>query len=173
MSTTDFYDRIQEKIPYLRKSCYKFVNNEPDVQDLLQETIYKALKNRNSFKTGTNLTGWLYTILKNTHFTRYQNMRRRRTDQYLSLSEGYFQDIITSSTVENYGPMKVSIDYVLQQVDQLDEAFKTPFMMYFRGYRYLEIAENLNLPIGTVKNRIHVARKQLKKALEDNLTHAA
>lgn len=171
MSTTDFYEKIQNKIPYLRKSCWKFVNNEPDAQDLLQETIYKALKNKTKFKAGTNLSGWLYTILKNTYLSRYQNMKRRQTDQYLSLSEGYHHETITFSTEENHGPMRISTDYILEQINQLHDSFKTPFMMYFRGYRYLEIAEKLNVPIGTVKNRIHIARKQLMESLEE--THHA
>jgi len=171
MSTTDFYDKIQAKIPYLRKSCWKFVNNEPDAQDLVQETIYKALKNKNKFKAGTNLSGWLYTILKNTYLSRYQNMKRRQTDQYLSLSEGYHHETISFSTVENHGPMRISTDYILEQIDLLQDSIKTPFMMYFRGYRYLEIAEKLNVPIGTVKNRIHIARKQLMESLEE--THHA
>lgn len=162
-------------MPYLRKACWKFVTNEPDAQDLLQETVYKALKNRHRFKPGTNLAGWLYTILRNSHLTRYQNMKRRQTDKNLSLSEGFYNEALTFSTssVENHGPTKVSIDYIWEKIEQLDDAFKTPFMMYFRGYKYLEIADKLNLPLGTVKNRIHIARKQLMEALTDNNSYAA
>lgn len=173
MTTDQFFNLIQKDFNYLTMVSRKFTKNEPDAEDLFQETIYKALKSRHRFRPDTNLTAWLYVIMKNTYISKYQTMKRRKTDFDCSLNNTFLPDQVKNAQDENYGPMKLSIDAIMHLVDQLQEVYKTPFMMYFRGFKYLEIAEKLSVPIGTVKNRIHVARKILQQGLAERPAYAA
>jgi len=174
MTTDHFFKLIQKDFDYLKLVAHKFAKNEPDAEDLFQETIYKALKSKNRFKEGTNLTAWLYVIMKNTYISKYQTMKRRKTDADYSLNKyNFIPEQYTNARDENYGPMKLSIDLIMQMVNKLEDAYKTPFMMYFRGFKYIEIAEKLKVPIGTVKNRIHVARKLLQQGLTEQPAYAA
>lgn len=167
MTTDQFFKLIQKDFDYLRMVSYKFAKNEPDAEDLFQDTIYKALKSRNKFKEGTNLTAWLYVIMKNTYISKYQTLKRRKTDKDHSLNKNFTPEKYKNARAENYGPMKLSLDLIMQLVDNLEEVYKTPFMMYFRGFKYIEIADKLKIPIGTIKNRIHVARKLLQEGLTE------
>jgi RNA polymerase sigma factor (sigma-70 family) len=135
-----------------------------DAKDLVQETMLKALTNREKFKTGTNIKAWLYTIMRNTFINNYNKIVKRSSN--VDSSE-YLQYLNTDDSFVTYNKgvssfVKSDIDDAIQH---LNEEHRTPFMMYYVGYKYLEIAEKLKIPIGTVKNRIHIARKELKSAL--------
>jgi RNA polymerase sigma-70 factor (ECF subfamily) len=131
----------------------------------LQETLLKAFINREKFADGTNLKAWLYTIMKNTFITNYQRMIRRNTfiDSTSNLHYLNSPSAMTSSLAYSTFTME-DID---DAMEQLDEVYRTPFIMYFRGFKYHEIANRLEIPIGTVKNRIHIARKELKEKLQN------
>lgn len=134
-----------------------------DANDLLQDTMVKAFTNRDKFTEGTNLKAWLYTIMKNTFITNYQRMVRRgtfvdTTDNLHYINSG---DIL----VENGAYGDFAMDDIYAAIDKLDDVYKVPFMMHYKGFKYHEIADKLNIPIGTVKNRIHIARKLLKEDL--------
>lgn len=173
METDHFFNLIQKDFNYLTVVARKFTKNEPDAQDLFQETIYKALKSKHRFKPDTNLTAWLYVIMKNTYISKYQTIKRRKTDFDCSINNSYLPEQIKNAQSENFGPMKLSIDNINRLINQLQDVYKTPFMMYFRGFKYVEIAKNLKVPIGTVKNRIHVARKLLQQGLTEGAAFAA
>jgi len=119
------------------------------------------------------LTAWLYVIMKNTYISKYQTIKRRKTDFDCSINNSYLPEQIKNAQSENFGPMKLSIDNINRLINQLQDVYKTPFMMYFRGFKYVEIAKNLKVPIGTVKNRIHVARKLLQQGLTEGAAFAA
>lgn len=134
-----------------------------DANDLLQDTMVKAFTNRDKFTEGTNLKAWLCTIMKNTFITNYQRMVRRgtfvdTTDNLHYINSG---DIL----VENGAYGDFAMDDIYAAIDKLDDVYKVPFMMHYKGFKYHEIADKLNIPIGTVKNRIHIARKLLKEDL--------
>jgi RNA polymerase sigma-70 factor (ECF subfamily) len=134
-----------------------------DANDLLQDTMVKAFTNKDKFTEGTNLKAWLYTIMKNTFITNYQRMVRRgtfvdTTDNLHYINSG---DIL----VENGAYGDFTMDDIYAAIEKLEDVYKTPFMMHYRGFKYHEIADKLNIPIGTVKNRIHIARKLLKEDL--------
>ena len=134
-------------------------------EDLVQETLLKALLNKDKFKAGTNLKAWLYTIMRNTFINNYNKITKRSSN--IDSTE-YFQYF---NTDENYITHNgATTDFVVRDINEaiasLGTDYRTPFMMYYIGYKYLEIAEKLQIPIGTVKNRIHIARKELKQALK-------
>ena len=125
----------------------------------------KALRNYKKFQPGTNLKAWLYTIMKNTFISNYHKKKRKNTFIDSTDNLHYLND--SDHTIDNFGETKFAIGDINRKIKALNDAYKTPFMMHFRGYKYHEIAEKLDIPIGTVKNRIHVARKELKKGLKD------
>ena len=164
MTTLEFSYSLSQMTRSLKPFALKLTKDSEDANDLLQETLMKAYKNKDKFADGTNLKAWLYTIMKNTFITNYQKMVRRGT--FIDTTDNLHFINSSSTKIEN----KVYSDFALKDIhaaiDKLRDAYKTSFMMYFRGFKYHEIAERLEIPIGTVKNRIHIARKQLKEQLE-------
>lgn len=160
MTTLEFTYSLNKMSSSLKPFALKLTRDMDDANDLLQDTMVKAFTNKDKFTEGTNLKAWLYTIMKNTFITNYQRMVRRgtfvdTTDNLHYINSG---DIL----VENGAFGEFAIDDINNAIEKLEEVYKVPFMMHFRGFKYHEIAEKLNIPIGTVKNRIHIARKLLK-----------
>ena len=164
MTTKEFNYMINAKSKELESHALRFTKDQQDANDLLQETLLKAINNKNKFSYGTNLMAWLYTIMKNTFISEYHKKSRRKT--FIDITENlHYINNAGNYTVCNLGENKFVLNDIVNAIDQLNHEFKTPFMMYFRGFKYHEIAEKLNLPIGTIKNRIHVARQKLKLKL--------
>jgi len=147
----------------LRPFAFKLTKDTEDANDLLQETMLKAFTNREKFSEGTNLKAWLYTIMKNTFITNYQRLLRRNT--FIDSTDTSYFINSNNNVTNNLAYSEFAMHDILQAIDKLEEVYKTPFMMHYRGFKYNEIAERLKIPIGTVKNRIHIARKELKESL--------
>jgi RNA polymerase sigma factor (sigma-70 family) len=163
MTTLEFSYSLQKLSGSLKPFALKLTRDTDDANDLLQDTMVKAFTNRDKFTEGTNLKAWLYTIMKNTFITNYQRMVRRgtfvdTTDNLHYLNSG---DVL----VENGAYGDFAMNDIQLAIGNLEDVYKTPFMMHFRGFKYHEIADKLEIPIGTVKNRIHIARKLLKDDL--------
>ena len=166
MATIDFRTESVSFMKTLRPYALKLTSNRQDAQDLLQDTLMKAFASRDKFKDGTNLKGWLYTIMRNTFITNYKKKVRRKTfidttDELAHINNG--------RSAINSGTSALAVNEIVNEVERLSYAYKTPLKMYANGYHYKEIADFLDIPIGTVKNRIHVARKKLTKTLNINL----
>lgn len=164
MTAIEFSTLVQKVSGSLKPAAMNLTRDADDAKDLVQETLLKALLNKDKFKAGTNLKAWLYTIMRNTFINNYNKITKRSSN--IDSTE-YFQYF---NTDENYITVNgATSDFVVNDINEaiarLNEEFRTPFMMYYIGYKYLEIAEKLNIPIGTVKNRIHIARKELKQVL--------
>jgi RNA polymerase sigma-70 factor (ECF subfamily) len=125
--------------------------------------MLKALTHRDKFTDGTNLKAWLYTIMKNTFITNYQKMVRKRT--FIDTTENLQYLNSVHHVTYNDAQSTFALADIDKAVNSLEDAHKIPFMMHFRGFKYHEIADKLSIPIGTVKNRIHLARKVLKDQL--------
>jgi RNA polymerase sigma factor (sigma-70 family) len=162
MATVDFNTLVYTASKSLKAPAFKFTRNSEDANDLIQETLLKALKNRNSFQQGTNIKAWLFIIMKNT-FIHKVDKRNKLVDPITDSHE-----LISSNTIAfNDGASKVNLDEIHNAINKLDEELKNPFMMHFQGFKYEEIAQKLHKPMGTIKNRIHVARKFLMNELKD------
>ncbi|QQT27722.1 RNA polymerase sigma factor [Sphingobacterium spiritivorum] len=163
MTRNEFNTQVMEQTNELRSFAKRFTKDNEEINDLLQETFLKAVTYFQNFKEGTNLKGWLYTIMKNTFINGYRRVSKTQsfitTEEEVSSSQMYF------SAVHNWGENKFVMDDIQQALSELDKGCYVPFTMYFEGYKYYEIAEHLNLPVGTVKTRIHMARKKLKNVL--------
>jgi RNA polymerase sigma-70 factor (ECF subfamily) len=132
-------------------------------KDLLQETLYKAFANREKYSAGTNVKAWLFTIMRNIFINDYRRKAKQRT-----IFDKGDETIIANSSkiaVANDGEQMASEKEINRAIHALPQIFKVPFLLYFEGYRYHEIAEAMNEPLGTIKSRIHFARKLLKEEL--------
>lgn len=145
--------------------AYKLTSDQEEANDLLQETSLKALDNEEKYAVGTNFKGWIYTIMRNIFINNY---RRTLPDQtYVDQSENSFclnqcLDLEADSTESAY-----DLKEMHRIVNALPKELKTPFAMYVSGFKYREIAEKLNLPLGTVKSRIYFTRQKLQEELKD------
>ncbi|MGZ3836542.1 MAG: RNA polymerase sigma factor, partial [Mucilaginibacter sp.] len=148
----------------LYNTAYRMTRSAEDAEDLVQETYFKAYKYYDKFEEGTNLKAWLFKILKNTFINNYRRFVKMST--FVTKSEEISSANLVFSSTKNSGESKFVMDDIKKALDRLPEDYYVPFTMYFEGHKYHEIADHLTIPIGTVKTRIHVARKLLKKNLK-------
>jgi RNA polymerase sigma-70 factor (ECF subfamily) len=137
--------------------AYRFTANREDANDLLQETSLKVLCNQDKYKPETNFRAWAYTIMKNIFINEYRKMMRYRTD------------VLNIEVYDSYSDTEKNCDLkdINLAINTLPKEYKTPFSMYVSGFHYYEIAEKLELPLGTIKSRIFFARHKLRQDLKD------
>ncbi len=164
MQNTLEFNTIDKVSANLKPVAIKLTKDIEQANDLMQETLIKAFVNREKFKEGTNLQAWLYTIMKNIFITNYQRIARRKT----LLDQTDNQHILNTSdkTIENKAYSNFAMEEINTAIDKVKKIYRVPFKLYFKGFKYQEIAETLDIPIGTVKNRIHMARQMLKGSLK-------
>ena len=163
MKAADFTREILSLEPTLKKFTYRFTRNREESQDLIQDTMLKALLYRDSFRKEVNLKGWLFTIMRNTYINSYRKLQRYRTN-HDSTKDLYYLNVEDTHT---FHLPDVAYEYedIWRNVSEIREEFQKPFRMHASGYKYEEIAEHLGIPVGTVKNRIFQARKALQLKL--------
>lgn len=136
--------------------------NIDDAKDLVQESFYKALNNAEKFDIDTNLQAWMFTILKNTFINEYRKKSRRNT----VLSKDTHEYIINNRPSHHNPESDYAAKEMEDRISSLTPEFRIPFSMHKSGYKYNEIAEKLNLKLGTVKSRIHFSKEKIKERLE-------
>ncbi|HCS21226.1 MAG TPA: RNA polymerase subunit sigma [Bacteroidetes bacterium] len=158
------FSRVVERESFpLKHYALQLTRNPDDAEDLVQETMLKAFMYRNSFADGTNLKGWLYTIMKNSFINNYRRMVKRNT--FIDTTDNTFYLDNTNHLTENDGENTFVGKDINHAIETLPMDLKKTFTMNLKGFKYHEIAEILGIPIGTVKTRIFVARRQLRKLL--------
>jgi RNA polymerase sigma factor (sigma-70 family) len=148
----------------LEAYAMKFTRDVEDANDLVQDTIIKAIRYHNLYTEGTNVRGWLYTIMKNTFINNYRKADRR--NGLIETCEDLSSYQLYNSADKNKGEGKFMMEDINKALEKLQPEYSKPFLRYFEGYKYHEIAEELKIPIGTVKTRIHMARQILKGQLK-------
>ncbi|MDZ7845732.1 MAG: RNA polymerase sigma factor [Owenweeksia sp.] len=165
MSKSEFGSLILSHKQFLYQLAMKLTKSSEDSNDLLQETYFKALKNSDKFQEGTNIKGWLYTIMKNTFINAYRKRKNQNTfvddtdNKYFINMKETEKAVKTDATVDR--------DYMMKQIHSVEKTYVETFMMYYNGYKYEEIAEILGIPLGTVKSRIFLARKKMMAKLDE------
>jgi RNA polymerase sigma-70 factor (ECF subfamily) len=163
MTAIEFTHKVASLRPTLRSFTRRFTTDRDESLDLVQDTILKALTYRDKFRDDTNLTGWLFTIMRNTYINNYRKNQRAKTSRD-DTKELYFLNVEDTHTF-NKPESSAEFKEVWRHVNELRDELLIPFKMHTTGYKYHEIAEHLKLPIGTVKNRIFHARKEMQKKL--------
>jgi RNA polymerase sigma-70 factor (ECF subfamily) len=165
MSNSDFNAMITNHQDFLHQLAMKLTKSHEDSNDLMQETLFKAIKNKDKFQEGTNIKGWLYTIMKNTFINAYRKKKNQNT--FVDETENkYFLNIRESEKSVNTDSI-VDHKYMMEQINSIDKTYLETFMMYYNGYKYEEISEILGIPLGTVKSRIFLARRKMMDKLKD------
>jgi RNA polymerase sigma factor (sigma-70 family) len=164
MTQLEFQHAVQSQYKPLRGYAIKLAQNAEDANDLVQETMLKAFRYRDKFADGTNLKGWLYTIMKNIFINGYR--RKQNSSIVNDDTDNQYYINSMSGASRNEGESKMIFADIYKAVGQLSEKLRVPFMLSYRGYKYEEIAQHLNIPLGTVKIRIHNARLKLQEMLE-------
>lgn len=136
-----------------------------NAQDLLQETFLKALTYSDKFTQNTNFKAWVYTIMKNTFINNYRrNLSAKIT---FGTSNNEFRLKIEPDKAYPSPESIYNSKEIIKCIDALEDQYKIPFNMFLEGFKYKEIAEALNLPLGTIKSRIFFTRKKLEKSLKE------
>jgi RNA polymerase sigma factor (sigma-70 family) len=160
MSTQEFNQLLLQNSEYLRPFAVTLTKDQETAKDLLQETMFRALSNHDKYSVGTNIKAWLYTIMRNIFINNYR--RKSKQNTIFDNSPNDFLLDYNQSAVANEAESNIRIKYINAAIHNLPGIFKQPFMLYFEGYKYHEIADMLQEPLGTIKSRIHFARKLLK-----------
>lgn len=163
MSGTVFNEMLLSNADFLKPFAINLTRDTEAANDLYQETLYKALANREKYSAGTNIKAWLFTIMRNIFINDYRRKARQKT--FLESTPGEYLVNLKQATVANTAESEMQVKEIKRAIQQLPEIFKTPFLLYFDGYKYNEIADVLGEPLGTIKSRIHFARKLLKEQL--------
>jgi RNA polymerase sigma factor (sigma-70 family) len=163
MSSIEFTQIIINNSEYLKPIAVSLTRDNETAKDLLQETMFRALANKEKYNAGTNIKAWLYTIMRNIFINDY----RRKAKQNTVLDNSINEFLINSNqlSIANTAESNLKMKEIMQAVYKLPDIFRHPFMLYFDGYKYNEIAGILKEPLGTIKSRIHFARKLLKEQL--------
>jgi RNA polymerase sigma-70 factor, ECF subfamily len=170
----DFAEQAMEYMPQLYSAALRMTRNTSDAEDLVQETYLKAYRGFGGYKEGTNLKAWLYRILTNTFINSYRAKKRRPDeteldeveDLYLYRRLGGLEAAQAGRSAEDELMDWFTDDEVKLAIEHLPENFRLAVLLAdVEGFSYKEIAEILDIPIGTVMSRLHRGRKALQKEL--------
>ncbi len=160
MSKTDFNEMLVNNAEFLRPFAITLTRDNDAAQDLFQETMFRAIANKEKYNVGTNIKAWLYTIMRNIFINNYRRKAKQQTIFDHTPNEFLldYNQVVAANTAESNIRMKE----IQEAIHQLPDIFRNPFLLYFDGFKYHEIADMLGEPLGTIKSRIHFARKLLK-----------
>jgi RNA polymerase sigma factor (sigma-70 family) len=144
----------------LRPFAITLTKDREAAQDLYQETLYKAFAHRDKYQPGTNIRAWLSTIMRNIFINDYRRNERKR----IVMGAVAYTEKTSNWSVGAEGTLRMK--EINGALYSLPVIFKEACLLYLQGYKYQEIASALGEPLGTIKSRIHFARKMLQKKLD-------
>ncbi|MCC8177410.1 MAG: RNA polymerase sigma factor [Bacteroidales bacterium] len=165
MGSEKFQNNLMKLQSNMLNFAYMLTSNRDDAYDLLQDTTLKALDNEEKYIDNTNFKGWVFTIMRNIFINNYRRVARAATvvDSTENLSHlNLSQDSGLETPEGSFGAKEIT-----QYINEFPDEYRVPFSMHVAGYKYNEIAEKMNLPLGTVKSRIFFARQRLQKRFAD------
>lgn len=166
MSTNDFNQILELNADFLKPFAINLTRDNESAKDLYQETLFRALANREKYSVGTNIKAWLYTIMRNIFINNYR--RKSKQNTIFDHSSNEYLINIKQVSINNEAESNLRLKDIELAIFNLPDIFRNPFMLYFDGYKYHEIAHLLREPLGTIKSRIHFARKLLKGQIVRN-----
>ncbi len=163
MSQIDFQAQFNQMSTLLHAFAFNLTKNGEDAKDLYQETAFRAMTNMDKFRPGTNFKAWLFTIMKNIFINNYR--KRVKANTIMDSTDNMYYLNSGAVTISNSADSSIMMKELVTMVEKLDDSIRIPFLMHYQGYKYQEIADFLDLPLGTVKSRIFFARKELKELI--------
>lgn len=160
MKTQDFQNKLLAIQDDLLRFAFRLTANSDDAQDLRQETILKALDNQDKFAPDSNFRNWVFTIMHHNFVNNYRRqIRSQVVATQLLANTPLYESMEDSETTDS--------KQIWEALRQMPSQYSVPFMLHLKGFKYREIAEKLQLPIGTVKSRIFVTRQNLQKQFKE------
>jgi len=164
MNTLEFSQAFNKLETLLFSFAMKLTKNREDAKDLMQETAMRAYKHRDKFTLGTNFKSWCSTIMRNTFINQYRKTKLRRNVN--EPIESFLFGLENKNVIPNRGEMDMRMKEYEAIFKSMNDIYSVPFLLFYQGYEYKEIAAHLDIPIGTVKSRIFLARKKLKVKID-------
>jgi RNA polymerase sigma-70 factor, ECF subfamily len=170
----DFTNDAMQYAPQLFATALRMTRNRADAEDLVQETFLKGWRAFDSYQQGTNLRAWLFRIMTNTFINKYNSKQRRPQETELDDVEelflfrrmGAFDQSKMNQSAEDQMLELFTDEEVKNAIESLPETFRIPVLLSdVEGFSYKEIAEMIEVPIGTVMSRLHRGRKAMQKML--------
>jgi len=159
MKDQSFNQLLLENKSFLEPFAFSLTRNTEDSRDLIQDTLYRAMVNKEKYQEDTNIRAWLYTIMRNIFINNYRRQKKFSKVSYEVPQDYYlFQQ---DKVAYNNGLMNFGIREIVEEINKLPDIFRITFEMYCKGFKYHEIAVALKQPLGTIKSRIHFTRKML------------
>ncbi len=166
MNTISFQQKLVDLQSNMLNFALILTNNKDDAYDLLQDTTLKALDNESKYTPNTNFKGWVFTIMRNIFINKYRRMVRSAT--IVDKSEDlYMLNNVSFSETQETPEDSYAENEIVMAINAFPDDYRIPFSLHLAGYHYAEIAEKMDLPLGTVKSRIYYARQYLQVRLKD------
>lgn len=161
MDSAEFNIRLMKHKNLLRNYAYNLTRNIQDAEDLFQDTYLRAFTYREKFTETTNFRAWTCTIMKNIFINAYRRSVKKRNVIDQGLEGEPFYANTGKANIEDYAER----EDLAKAIERLREDYRYCFKKFFEGYKYKEIADELNIPIGNIKTNIYMARRKLKLIL--------
>ena len=165
MASAKFQNNLMSLQSNLLNFAYMLTSNRDDAYDLLQDTTLKALDNEDKYADNTNFKGWVFTIMRNIFINNYRRAGRAAT--VVDTTENLYHLNLSQDSGLETPEGSFGAGEITDAINEFSEEYRIPFSMHVAGYKYNEIAEQMNLPLGTVKSRIFFARKKLQERFAD------
>ncbi len=165
MGSNTFQTKLLSVQRNLLNFAYALTSNRDDAYDLLQDTTLKALDSEDKYVENVNFKGWIFTIMRNLFINKYR--KDSRSVVVVDQSDDLYQLGFSQDSGFETPEGAVNVKEIQSVINSFADEYRRPFTLYVSGYRYAEIAKQMNLPLGTVKSRIHQARMRLQSILAD------
>lgn len=160
---------LRDKLVGLQGNLFNFAcrltANRDTAQDLVQDTTLKVLDNQSKYVDNVNFKGWVFTIMRNIFINNYRKVVRSAT--IIDQTEDLYHLNLPQESGLDTPEGSIAAGEITAAINSFSDDYRVPFSMHVAGYKYNEIAEKMNLPLGTVKSRIFFARQRLQKMLKD------
>ncbi len=163
MTTKEFIRQYNQHFDALHGYATKLCGDRDEALDIVQDAAIKAYKYRNRLESSKRFKSWVHTIVKRTYIDLYTKTTRRR--KLLEQAPSGVANPM-AKTVKNLGVSKLKLAHLMKRIKDVKEIYKKPFFLYHDGYSYEEIAEKLDVPLGTIKSRIYAAKKKMQSRLK-------
>lgn len=165
MSTNKFQDRLLKLQDNMMNFAFILTSDKEEAKDLLQDTTLKVLDNEDKYIDNVNFKGWVFTIMRNIFINNYRRIVRSQT--IVDKTEDLYHLNLPQESGFSTPEGAFNVKEITKAINSFSDEYRIPFSMHVAGYKYNEIAEKMNLPLGTVKSRIFFARQRLQGILKD------
>lgn len=165
MTSLDFHSRLLKLQDNMMNFAYILTSNREEAKDLLQDTTLKVLDNEDKYIDNVNFKGWVFTIMRNIFINNYRRIIRSQT--IVDKTEDLYRLNLPQESGFSTPEGSFNVKEITKTINSFSDEYRIPFSMHVAGYKYNEIAEKMDLPLGTVKSRIFFARQHLQEILKD------